>query len=232
MNLRLILTASLSIAILAVFLGLGKWQLDRLQWKQDVLADIEARIGADPVDLPAQPDPARDKYLPVKVTGTMGNETLRVLVSSRDAGAGYRLISALTTSDGAVLIDRGFIRVADTMPARPAGEITVEGNLHWPDDRNNATPDNQPTDNIWFARDIGQMAAALSTRPILITARQTTPPEAAITPMPVTSAGIPNDHLEYAMTWFLMAATWVMMTGFALWRMKRRTRDTRIPRND
>jgi surfeit locus 1 family protein len=40
--------------------------------------------------------------------------------------------------------------------------------------------------------------------------------------MPVTTEGIPNDHLEYAMTWFLFAITWVVMTGFALWRIRRR----------
>ncbi|MDE9451710.1 SURF1 family protein [Aliiroseovarius sp. Z3] len=232
MSFRLILTATLSIAILAVFLGLGKWQLDRLKWKQGVLAEIDRRIAAAPVGLPAQPDPERDKYLPVTVTGMMGANTLRVLVSSRDAGAGYRLISPLHTAEGAVLVDRGFIRVADPMPPVPEGAITVVGNLHWPDDRNSATPENDLSTNTWFARDIDQMAEVLETRPILIIARQTTPAEQGILPMPVTSAGIPNDHLEYAVTWFLMAATWVVMTGFALWRMKRRTRDTLAPRSD
>ncbi|UWQ13529.1 SURF1 family protein [Aliiroseovarius sp. M344] len=232
MSFRLILTASLSIAILAVFLGLGKWQLDRLYWKEGVLAEIESQIAAAPVDLPAQPDPARDKYLPVTVTGTMGGDTLRVLVSSRDAGAGYRLISSLETADGAVLVDRGFIRVADAVPPPTGGEMSIVGNLHWPDDRNSATPENEVATNTWFARDIDQMADVLNTRPLLIVARQATPAEPGILPMPVTSAGIPNDHLEYAVTWFLMAATWVVMTGFALWRMKRGTRDTLAPRND
>lgn len=223
MSFRLILTSILSIAVLAVFLSLGKWQLDRLQWKQGVLAEIDARIAADPTDLPTQPDPDRDKYLPVRVSGQMGADTLRVLVSSRDAGAGYRLISPLTTAQGRVLVDRGFIRVADDMPATPVDVLTIEGNLHWPDDRNSATPENDVVNNTWFARDIGQMADALNTKPVLIIARQLTPPETRVTPMPVTSEGIPNDHLEYAMTWFLMAATWVVMTAFALWRMKRRT---------
>ncbi|WP_289043223.1 SURF1 family protein [uncultured Aliiroseovarius sp.] len=232
MPLRLILTATFSVAVLAVFIGLGVWQLDRLQWKQDVLAKIDRRIAAPPVVLPDQPDPQRDQYLPVKLAGRIGAETLRVLVSSRDAGAGYRLISPLVMVDGAVLVDRGFIPVAAPLPAAPPVDVTVLGNLHWPDDRNSATPDNQPADNMWFARDIDQMADALGTRPVLITARQITPSDPTITPMPVTSAGIPNDHLEYAMTWFLLAATWVVMTVFALWRMKRRTRDTRTPRND
>lgn len=232
MSFRLILTAILSMAILVLFLGLGKWQLDRLKWKEDVLTEIDRRIAAAPVGIPSQPNPKRDKYLPVKVTGTMGAGTLRVLVSSRDLGAGYRLISPFMTEDGSVLVDRGFIRVADPMPPTSEGQITVLGNLHWPDDRNSATPENELSTNTWFARDIDQMAEVLNTRPILIIARQTTPAEPDVLRMPVTSVGIPNDHLEYAVTWFLMAATWVVMTGLALWRMKRRTRDTLAPRSD
>ncbi|GHE91782.1 SURF1-like protein [Aliiroseovarius zhejiangensis] len=232
MSFRLILTAILSFAVLGVFLGLGKWQLDRLHWKEGVLDEIDRRIAAAPVDLPAQPDPDHDRFLSVKVMGTMGSETLRVLVSSRDAGAGYRLISPLTMEDGAILVDRGFIRVSDPMPPTPDGPVTVIGNLHWPDDRNSATPENEIDTNTWFARDIDQMADVLNTRPLLVIARQTTPTEPGILPMPVTSDGIPNDHLEYAVTWFLMAATWVVMTVFALWRMKRRTRDTLAPRSD
>lgn len=219
---RKIITVILSLAILALFIGLGTWQVQRLQWKQGVLARIEARIAADPVPLPGAPDPQSDKYLPVTVSGQFSGQTLRVLVSSRQAGAGYRLISALTTdADGAVLIDRGFVRVDQPLPPMPSGPVTVEGNLHWPDDRNRATPENQVDDNTWFARDIDQMARHLGTRPILIIARNTQPPETDLTPMPVTTQGIPNRHLEYAGTWFLLALTWSVMTAYLLWRKKR-----------
>ena len=68
-----------------------------------------------------------------------------------------------------------------------------------------------------------RMAVALGTEPVLIVARAMTPADPVAVPLPVTSAGIPNDHLEYAATWFSLAAVWIGMTGFLLWRIRRRT---------
>ncbi|WP_432448989.1 SURF1 family protein [Aliiroseovarius marinus] len=216
------ITIFLSLAVLALFIGLGTWQVQRLQWKEGVLAQIDARIAADPVALPQAPDKARDTYLPVMVAGQFGGGTLRVLVSTKQAGAGYRLISPLQTDQGAILIDRGFIRVADELPPVPTGPVTIEGNLHWPDDRRSSTPDNDVAGNTWFARDLDQMADTLNTKPLLVITRQMTPPEARVLPLPVTSEGVPNRHLEYAGTWFLLALTWSVMTLTLLWRKKRR----------
>ncbi|WP_298911032.1 SURF1 family protein [uncultured Aliiroseovarius sp.] len=212
----------LSIAVLSLFLGLGTWQVQRLHWKEGVLAEIDARIAAAPVSLPEVPDKARDTYLPVVVSGQFGEGTLRVLVSTKQDGAGYRLISPLQTDKGAILIDRGFIRVADKMPPAPEGQVSIEGNLHWPDDRRSSTPDNDVEGNTWFARDIDQMAEVLGTQPVFVITRQMTPAEPRVLPLPVTSDGVPNRHLEYAGTWFLLALTWSMMTLTLLWRKKRR----------
>ncbi|MHA6266393.1 SURF1 family protein [Aliiroseovarius sp. CAU 1755] len=232
MRIRLIVTAVLSILVLAVFVGLGNWQLDRLAWKEAVLAQIEAQISAPPVPLPEDPDPIRDKYLPVIVRGNVNPEELHVLVSSRDYGAGFRIIQPFTLANTGqrIMIDRGFVPVGDKLKLRSGGDMTVTGNLHWPDERDDYTPANDAAKNYWYAREVEVLAEALDTDPILVVAASSTDPD--ILPMRVTTEGIPNDHLEYAMTWFLMAATWVMMTGFALWRMKRRTRDTRTPRNN
>ena len=219
---RQAVTIILSLAVLALFIGLGTWQVQRLQWKEGVLAEIDARIAAGPVSLPERPDKARDTYLPVVVSGNFGEGTLRVLVSTKQAGAGYRLISPLATNQGAILIDRGFIRVADEMPPVPEGLVQIEGNLHWPDDRRNSTPENDVAGNTWFARDLEQMADELGTLPTLVIIRQMTPPEPRVLPLPVTSEGIPNRHLEYAGTWFLLALTWSVMTLALLWRKKRR----------
>ena len=222
MSLRQIVAIALSLAVLALFIGLGIWQVQRLQWKEGVLAEIGARIEAQPVALPATPDPIDDKYLPVEVTGEMRDPTLRVLVSTKQSGAGYRLISPLATDGGDVMIDRGFIRVDQKQPPVQTGPVTVVGNLHWPDDRSGATPDNDVDNNTWFARDIPQMAEILGTRPVLVIARQIDPPQAGVAPLPVTTEGIPNRHLEYAGTWFLLALTWSVMTLTLLWRKKRR----------
>jgi len=213
------------IAGVAVLLGLGKWQLDRLAWKEGILADIEARIAAEPVALPGEADPEADRYLPVRVTGEMGARTLRVLVSTKQAGAGYRLISALDTGGRRVLLDRGFIEVAGDIPA-PGEPVTVTGNLHWPDDRLSSTPENDVAGNTWFARDIAQMAEELGAEPLLIVARTVSPPEQGVTPLPVDTAGIPNDHLEYAITWFSLAVIWAAMTGAFIWRTRRAAKGT------
>jgi len=206
------------IAGVAVLIGLGKWQVDRLARKEGILADIAAHIAASPVDLPETVDPTDDRYLPVAVTGQIGDAALRVLVSQKQIGAGYRVISALDTGTRRVLLDRGFIKVSADIPAPPEGVVTVQGNLHWPDERLSSTPENDVPGNIWFARDIEQMAEVLETEPVLIVARALSVPEVGVSPLPVDTSGIPNDHLSYAITWFSLAAIWAAMTGVFIWR--------------
>lgn len=207
----------------AILVALGVWQMQRLAWKESVLADIEAGIAATPVSVPATPDPVADRYLPVSVTGRIGDEAVRILVSQRGVGAGYRLISVLDTGEGRrVLVDRGVLPVADDMPPPPDVAVTVTGNLHWPQERDGFTPDNDLTENIWFARDVAVLAEHLGTEPVLVIAREISPPEPAITPLPVAVEGIPNDHLNYAITWFLLALVWLGMTLFLLWRIRQR----------
>lgn len=219
--LRILAPLSFGIAGIAVLLWLGTWQLERLQWKRGILADIDARIAAAPMPVPATPDPVQDRYQPVALQGEFMGDTLRVLVSQKQIGAGYRLITALNTDIGPVLVDRGFVPVAAPMPPLPQGPVQVAGNLHWPDDRNSATPENDVAGNTWFARDVAQMAARLQTRPLLVVARQIKPAEAGVTPLPVDSSAIPNDHLNYAITWYSLAVVWAAMTLYFLWRNRR-----------
>ncbi|MBV7378749.1 SURF1 family protein [Maritimibacter dapengensis] len=216
-----IITALLLVAGLAAFVTLGVWQLQRLAWKHGVLAEIEAQIAGEAVALPADPDPEADRYLPVEIAGTMEPDELHVLVSSRDYGAGFRIIAPFETRDGRrIMVDRGFVLNETKDAERQIGEMGLEGNLHWPDERDGFTPEDDPEGNWWYARDVEKMSDALGTEPVLVIARTETDP--GIRVMPVTTEGIPNDHFEYAMTWFLMAVTWVGMTGFALWRIRRR----------
>lgn len=208
------------IAGVAVLVSLGKWQVDRLEWKEGVLADIEARISAEPVALPEIADPHADRYVPVEVTGQVGERALRVLVSRKQVGAGYRLISVLETGGRRVLLDRGFVKVASEIPAL-TDEVVVRGNLHWPDERLSSTPENDVAGNTWFARDIAQMAGELGSEPLLVVAREVSPPEPGVTPLPVDTGAIPNDHLNYAITWFSLAFIWAAMTVAFIWRPRR-----------
>ncbi|MEO1797220.1 MAG: SURF1 family protein [Pseudomonadota bacterium] len=208
----------------AVLLWLGFWQLERLSWKEGVLAEIEASIGAEPVLLPSAPDPESDRYRAVEVTGALGARELHVLVSAKGFGAGYRVIRALETGGARVMVDLGLIPTAAKEAARVAeAQVTVRGNLHWPSEVDRFTPENDADGNIWFAREVAVMAEALGTAPVLIIAQETTPPLPGVTAFPVDTSGIPNDHLGYAVTWFGMAAVWVSMSGLFLYRGRRKT---------
>jgi surfeit locus 1 family protein len=204
---KLLVPLIFGIAGVAVLVGLGIWQVQRLAWKEGVLERIETRIAAEPGPLPAEPDPRADRYRPVVMTGRVGEGALRVLVSRKRVGAGYRLVSPFETGGRRVLLDRGFVPVEAEIPAPPPGEVRVAGNLHWPDDRNSSTPDNDVAGNTWFARDL--------------IARELSPPEPSVTPLPVDTRGIPNDHLEYAITWFSLAGIWAAMTGYLIWRIRK-----------
>lgn len=213
---RYLFPLGLGLAGAAVLLALGAWQLRRLEWKEGVLAEIEARIAAEPGPLPAEIDPEADRYRPVQVTGETGGRELHVLVSLKGVGAGFRVITAFETDTGRrLLLDRGFVANAAKDASRPPAPLSVTGTLHWPDDRDRFTPQNDPEANYWYARDLPQMAEALSTEPVLIVARATDPGQAGIAPLPVGTDGIPNNHLGYAIQWFGLATVWLGMT--ALW---------------
>jgi surfeit locus 1 family protein len=205
----------------AVLLWLGIWQTQRLDWKLSVISDINARIAANPVELPASPDPDSDSYLPVEVTGQLGADYLRVLVSQKEIGAGYRIISALDIGDRRVLVDRGFTPVEQTNIPTHEGSVTIQGNLQWPQETDGFTPEPDTLKNIWFARDVAVMAETLKTDPILIVAKKTSFNDAPVSPLPVDTAAIPNDHLSYAITWFSLAAIWMAMTVAFLLRARR-----------
>jgi len=220
MSKRMILPLLFGLVGTGILLSLGTWQVQRLAWKEGVLAKIEARIGEAPVGLPIAPDPEADGYLPVTAEGMLTGEGLRVLASIKQIGAVHRIIGVLETGERHVLADLGYVRVLDGEGEVPDGPVTLTGNLHWPDEVDGWTPEPAPQSGLWFARDVPAMAAALRTEPVLVVARETS--LAGITPHPVGTEGIPNDHLEYAITWFSLAAVWVGMTVFLLWRIRRR----------
>ena len=98
--------------------------------------------------------------------------------------------------------------------------LTITGNLDAPQEADGFTPPPDLGGNIWFARDVPAMADALGTDPVLVVLRDAPETELGVTPWPVDTAGIPNDHLQYAITWFSLTAIWVGMTFHFL----RRTR--------
>lgn len=217
---RMIMPVLFGLCGMAVLISLGVWQLQRLAWKETVLAEIDARIGSAPVAVPAVPDAEADRFLPVAVAGRFTGDQLDVLVSRKQIGPGFRVIAVLETETGRrVMVDRGFVTDDARGLPRVAEAVEVAGNLVWPEEVDGFTPEPDLGRGMWFARDVPAMAEALNTEPVLIVARSLTGD--AIEPMPVDSSAVPNDHMNYAITWFLLAFVWAGMTGLLLWRMRR-----------
>ena len=207
----------------ALLVSLGFWQVQRLHWKEGLLAEIDARIDASAVDLPAVIDPETDRFLPVRIEGRATGEGLLSVSTMADAGAGYRVISAFETRDGRrIMVEEGWGGTSEKDAPRPAVSMTVTSNVHWPDEADKYPPAPEIESGIWYARDVGPMAAALNTEPVMVVARAITGTDARATPQPVTTTGIANNHLGYAVQWFGLAAVWAGMTLFLLWRIRQR----------
>jgi surfeit locus 1 family protein len=202
----------------AVLVWLGFWQVQRLEWKTAILAEFDARLAAAPVAVPPDPDPEADRYLKVRASGRIEPGELHVYTSAPPHGVGYRVIVPFVLHDGRrILLDRGFVPIGEKQVARRLGPGAVEGTLAWPQE---GAPRPDRAANIWLARDVPQMAEALDTLPVMLVVASSDDPAAPM-PLPVT-VNIPNDHLQYAITWFLLAVVWAVMTGYLLWRIKRR----------
>lgn len=229
---KIIFPILLGIAGCAVLLSLGIWQMQRLAWKTAILSEIDATITAAPVVLPAVPNPEIDQFRPVETTGRLAGTPLYVLVTIEGLGPGYRYVDAFATDDGRkVMVDLGWVPLTQLgNPFDKFAQIAVTGNLHWPDDKDDWTPDPDPK-GIWFTRDVPSISEGLQAEQTLIVARDvqlldlTTPLQSyPFQTLPLDSSGIKNDHLNYAITWFMLALVWVMMTCYLIFRIRQEDR--------
>ena len=222
---RLMFPLLLGLVGAAVLISLGVWQLQRLEWKTAKLAEIDSKIAATPVALPDAVTAKDDIYLPVTVQGRLLGPEALVLTGLNQAGAGFRVIAAFELAGGTrkIMVDLGFVSEASMDFQRPAAEMTITGNLNWPSEKDSFTPEPDLLRKLWFARDVERMANVLGTEQVLVVARSIEPAIPAMMPLPVDTSSIPNDHLNYAITWFSLTVVWLGMTVLLLWRIRRRT---------
>lgn len=218
------LTAA-TLAVVAVLIGLGVWQLQRLHWKEGLIAEIETRSKGEPISLGQAIALAREgrdpSYYRVKVEGRFDHANELYLYAVSEGRAGWHVIAPLKTKDGEiVLIDRGFVPDALKEPAtRPGGElggtVTLIGIVRLPETQASFTPDNEIGANRWFWRDLPAMAQTIGAGDVapfyLEAERSDVPggwPEGG-----QTRLELPNNHLQYALTWFLLAAALLVVYG-------------------
>ena len=204
---------------LVALLSLGGWQVKRLAWKEALLENISSNLEDEPSRLPKSLEKTEHNYKMVKVEGLLGTRSIFILTPVKGSGAGYRVISSLKLKDGKkILIDRGVIKEqVKTRLETFEKQRSVIGYLYWPNETDYFTPDPNLKRNIWFSRDLEKMANFLESQPILVVAT-----ENRLDPsikMHDPTINIPNNHLQYAITWFTMAFLWFGMSAYFVYKM-------------
>ncbi len=231
-----ILMGAAFVVALAILLSLGTWQLQRLYWKEQLLSDMAARRIAAPVslaDIEAMAARGEDiEYSPVTVSGVFANNKERHFFATWRGQTGYHVYTPLQLADGRFLfVNRGFTPFEAKEPEmRKQGQLTglqsVTGlaRARLAEKPSSIVPDNDLSKNIFYWKDLDAMAATTG-----IPADRLVPffVDAGDAPNPkglpigaVTQFDLPNNHLQYAVTWYGLAAALVGVGLFAVLRRK------------
>jgi surfeit locus 1 family protein len=230
-----LLPTLITIAIVVICIGLGAWQLERLQWKRGLIAARQAAVAAPPVGPPRTLEQARGmEFRHVADEGTFLNDAELYLgaTSPHGGAAGFEVFTPLREADGRIVfVNRGFVPSERKDPntrraGEPEGIVRVSGLLRVPPEKKPGwfLPDNRSDLNYWFWIDLGAMAKADRldhVAPFYIDADATPNPggwpQGGVTPLE-----LPNNHLQYAITWFSLAAGMLVIYIVSL-RQDRRT---------
>lgn len=212
-----------TITIVLLCLGLGSWQVQRLFWKEGLIATRAAGVVAPPVPAPQSAAEARGmEFRHVTDEGVFLNDKEIYLGATSEAGRnGYQVLTPLREPDGRIVfVNRGFIPAelrdrAKRMAGEPTGRVRIAGLLRLPPAGrpNWFLPNNRPDLNYWFWVDLPAMAAADKldrVAPFYIDA-DATPNPGGWPQGGVTRLALPNNHLQYAITWFSLAVAMIVI---------------------
>lgn len=214
-----------STVALAILVWLGVWQVQRLAWKEALIARLDANVAGDPVDIGVAADRLAAgetvEFFKVRFNAGYLPEDALKLIGSVDGGPGWTIVSPALTADGrAILIDRGQVpdqRLADVQT--PSGEMDVTGVIRLHDAaKGYFDPVNDPARRMWYWWDVPAMYAAAGfaagAKPFPFVVQLLPEPGTSAFPRPPEpKANLRNNHLGYAITWFGLAAVLVVMTG-------------------
>jgi len=227
-----------------VLVGLGSWQIQRKAWKEGLIASLDAQLAAPPIALPAPAawaglDRAKDEYRRVTFSATFDNSKEALLFAAPSTfrpdveGPGYWVLTPARVADGSiVIVNRGFVPDGRQDPkTRPAsqipGPVTIVGSMRWPEERHWFTPADEPANNLWFAADPQSIAAAKGlsgVAPFYVEQESPVPPGGLPKPGKLMVT-LPDNHLQYALTWYGLALVLVIMFGTWAYGQSREQRD-------
>jgi surfeit locus 1 family protein len=224
-----------------VLIGLGTWQVERKAWKEALIASLTERLAAPPQALPAPAtwpnlDPADDEYRRVTFTAQFDHAAEALIYGAASAfrpdvsGPGYWVFTPARLSDGSlVMVNRGFVP-EDRKDAKSRADgqvlapVAITGALRWPDTRHWFTPADDAAHNLWFSRDPQAIAAAKglgAVAPFFVEMEAPVPPGGLPSPGKIV-VNLPDNHLQYAITWYGLAAALVgVFAAFAFGSRRR-----------
>ncbi|MGH6671627.1 MAG: SURF1 family protein [Xanthobacteraceae bacterium] len=223
-------------AVLAfvALISLGTWQIQRKAWKEGLIAALDAQLAAPPIALPAPAswrtlDRKSDEYRRVTFSASFDNSKEALVFAPPStfrpdvSGPGYWVFTPAKLADGAiVMVNRGFVPDGRQDPKmRPRGQITgpltIVGSIRWPDTPHWFTPYDEPAKNLWFTANPQSMAAAkglAGVAPFYVEQESPVPPGGLPKPGKLMVT-LPDNHLQYALTWYGLAL--VLVIWFGAW---------------
>lgn len=195
----------------AILCGLGTWQIHRLAWKTELLADLERAVHAEPVDLPSTPP---DSFVRVLVQGRyVHDKAIKLGPRTHEGAPGYHVLTPLQRPDGSyVMVNRGWISLDSDEVFKPVGAMSVTGLLRPVPRYNMFVPLNNPEANQWYRVVPQDMAAAKNIEPVYDGVLYAEPSAKQAGSYPVATVlgvHLPNNHRQYAVFWFAMAGVLV-----------------------
>ncbi len=233
--------APLILLAMIILVSLGTWQVKRMYWKEALLADIQQRIHAAPVPLSDIEAMARSggdiEYRTVALTGTFDHAHEQHFFATFQGQTGYYIYTPLKLEDGrSIFVNRGFVpydmkEPTKRMAGEVAGVVSIEGLARA---RLNAKPssllpENDLGKNIYYWKDLTAMTGAAGLEgenvlPFFVDANDA-PNPGGWPKGGVTLIDLPNNHLQYAITWYGLALALVIVVGFAYVRGSRKATD-------
>lgn len=236
---------ALGVAMAAGFMWLCLWQVERLAWKRELIATVDARVAALPVNWAqaAALPPDQAAYRQVIVTGQFDHSRETLVQAVTEYGGGFWVMTPLAMPDGqTVLINRGFVPTEKRDPAlRPegqvGGQVTLQGLLRLTEPGGAFLRRNDPAAGRWYSRDTAAIAVArgLGAVPAYFIDAEAAAQPGALPIGGLTVIRFRNSHLVYALTWFALAAMvaagliYLISHDRALRRNWARAQETRRP---
>ena len=205
---------------LPILLGLGTWQMQRKTWKDGLIAQRVAMSLKEPVEA-GQPllfAAVPPEFLRVRLNGRFLHDKERFWFADGPEGSGFHVFTPFEVAEAKVVwVNRGYIPArlrdpANRIAGQTQGPTGLSGVVRLPGERNRFTPANDVARNVWYWKDLPALQASafaqtVAYAPIMVDLDATPAPAGGWPKGGTAAAPLSNRHLEYAFTWYALAAT-------------------------